>query len=187
MPTFDLQRVRAPLSLHVNPLLTPFKFRLERWCVYTPLLSWWTHCLLYLDYTMGAYIPFFSRTLIYCLLCFLVGCACIPFLTFKSTAYSIFACQPVRPSLQIHCPLQFRFVSETVRPSIFLKCNKLTAYSTFVSKVGPSALWHLNTPLTPFSSLRLCVQALSLHSNPLLTLSLPIFDCQWVGLLFSWN
>ena len=132
---------------------------------------------------MGAYIPFFSRTLIYCLLCFLVDCACIPFLTFKSTAHCSFASRYVRPSLQLsHSNPLFRFISETVRPSIFLKCSKLTAYSTFVSKVGPSALSYLNTLWTPFSSPRLCVQPLSLHSKPLLTLSLPIFNCQWVGL-----
>jgi len=88
---------------------------------------------------------------------------------------------PFNYHIQIHCSLQFRFVSETVCPSIFLKCSKLTAYSTFVSKVGPSALSHLNTLLTPFLSPRLCVQPLSSHSNPLLTLSLPIVDCQWVG------
>jgi len=47
--------------------------------------------------------------------------------------------------------------------------------------VGLSVLSHSDTLLTPFPSPRLCVQPLSLHSNPLLTLSLPIFDSQWVG------
>ena len=47
--------------------------------------------------------------------------------------------------------------------------------------MGLSALSHSDTLLTPFPSPRLCVQPLSSHSNPLLTLSLPIFDSQWVG------
>jgi len=130
------------------------------------------HCLLHLDYRMGVYIPIFSRTLIYCLLCFLAGCACIPFLTFKSTAYSIFACQVVRPSLQLphsnplltavshasgyvhpyriqtHCSLLFRMPGCTSIPSTIIFKS---THSVFVSQyVCPFPFLHLNSLLTPF-------------------------------------
>jgi len=133
MPTFASQRVRVTLCSHVNALLTPF--RLHNGCTY----------------------PFFSRTLIYCLICFLAECACIPFLTFKSTAYSIFACQYVRPSLLLHSnPLLTLYFRLPVCAYILFLAFKSTAHYSFVSSprtyAHPFSRSVVNKLLTPLSS-----------------------------------
>ena len=142
MPTFDSQRVRVPLSSHVNSLLTPFKFRLERWCVYTL----WSQVTLLTPFRLqdGCVYPlkFFSHL--------------NPLVTLFPRSMCVY--YPI-PHIQIHCLLDFRMPACTSTPSIAFKS---TAHCSFVSSPPHiSFSLHLNPLLTPFLFRRSCVHFLS--------------------------